>query len=428
MKIAVVGGGSTYTPELIDGLVNIEKELNITEVVLLDIKKGEEKLNILTDFAKRLLKNHKSEIRLSSTLNSREAFENADIVINQFRAGGLESRIKDEKIPLKYNLIGQETTGIGGMANGIRALEIIKKYTKEIKEVSNNAWIINFANPSGMLTEYLINHLEYKRAIGVCNVPIEFIVHLQKIFNCKKEDLFMKYYGLNHLTWIEKIMVNGEDRSDELWDNFSVNMKNIPDIDYKENFLPSIKMLMNSYIKYFYNTKEMLQSEKDDLEKEGCRGEQIVDIEKTLLEKYAEPDRMETPEELTWRGGFMYSTVATELIRDLYRGDESIHIVNTRNNGTIDDMPDDYIMEIPVKITKNGPKSIKLGSSNPMNAGLIHTIKNYERLTIKGFITGEEKYIKQAMLIHPLGPDEMELDEVWEDIKEQNREYFPDFV
>lgn len=427
MKITVVGGGSTYTPELIDGIVNIEKELNITEIVLLDIEIGKKKLEILTDFGKRLLLGHKSKIRLTSTLDSKEAFNDTDIVINQFRAGGLEGRIKDEKIPLKYNLIGQETTGIGGMANGIRALGIIKKYTEEIKDLSNNAWIINFANPSGMLTEYLINHLNYKKAIGVCNVPIEFIVHLQKIFNCTKDELFIKYYGLNHLTWIEQVLVKGKDKTQELYDNFKVNMKNIPDIDYKENFLPSIKMLLNSYNKYFYNTKEMLKSQKKEFNSTGTRGEQIVEIEEVLLKKYSEPERMITPDELSQRGGFMYSTVATELIRDLFRGDGKIHIVNTGNKGAIEDMPDNYIMEIPAKITKDGPVPVKLGISNPLNSGLIHTIKNYERLTIKGFVNNNEEYIKQAMLIHPLGPDEDVLDDVWEDIKSQNYEYFPCF-
>lgn len=427
MKVAIVGGGSTYTPELIDGLVNIEKELKISEVVLLDIRKGKEKLDILTNFSKRILKKQNSKIKLSSTLDSKKAFINADIVINQFRAGGLESRIKDEKIPLKYNLIGQETTGIGGMANGLRALKIIDQYTKEIKVLSNDAWIINFANPSGMLTEYLKNHLKYEKAIGVCNVPIEFIVNLQKMFNCKKDELFLKYYGLNHLTWIENIIVNGEDRSNELWDNFRVNMKNIPDIDYNENFLPSIKMLLNSYIKYFYNTQEMLQSQKHDINNEGCRGEQIINIEKTLLEKYSDPLRMETPEELSWRGGFMYSTVATELIRDLYLGDGKVHIINTNNNGALDDMPNDYVMEIPCKISKNRVEPIKLGITSPMNSGLIHTIKNYERLTIKGFITRNESYIKQAMLIHPLGPNENDLDQLWDELKTENQDLFPIF-
>lgn len=427
MKIVVVGGGSTYTPELIEGLVKIEDELNINKVVLLDIEEGKNKLDILHDFSGRLLNNLGSKIKLTATLNSKEAFRGADVVINQFRAGGLEGRIRDEKIPLKYDLIGQETTGIGGMANGIRALKIIEEYTNEIKALSNDAWIVNFSNPSGMLTEFLINHLNYKKAVGVCNVPIEFIVHLQKIFKCNRDELFLKYYGLNHLTWIEKIYVKGKDRSNELWDNFSVNMKNIPDIDYKDNFLPSIKMLLNSYNKYFYNTDVMLKCLKSNLESEGSRGEQIIDIEQTLLDKYMEPDRIESPEELSWRGGFMYSTVATELIRDLYKGNGNVHIVNVCNNGAISDIPEDYIMEVPCKVTSEGPKPISLGSSNPMNIGLIHTIKSYERLTIKGYITKEEKYIKQAMLIHPLGPDENDLDKVWDDLKRNNREFFPVF-
>lgn len=427
MKITIVGGGSTYTPELIDGLIQKEKELNLREVVLMDIDDGREKLGILTDFSQRLIKKSGSAIKVSSTLSPREAFRETDFVINQFRAGGLEGRIRDEKIPLKYGLIGQETTGIGGMSNGIRALAVIKEYTAIIREVGNDPWIINFANPSGMLTEYLINHLEYKKTVGLCNVPIEFVLKTKEIFECSQEDIFLKYYGLNHLSWVEDIIVKGENRSKEFWDNFKLNMKNIPDVEYGEDFLPMVQFLLNPYMKYFYNTAEMIRSEEEDLASEGTRGEQIVDIEKKLLSQYAEPDREETPEELSMRGGFMYSTVATELIRDLYTGAGTTHIVNTANRGALKDLPDDYIVEIPAVITTEGPVPADLGYTNPVTTGLIHTVKNYERLTIKGFMTGEERFIKQAMLIHPLGPDEKILNELWEELKKENGAYYPAF-
>lgn len=427
MKITVVGGGSTYTPELIEGILKIENELQIEEVVLLDIDESREKLDILTDFSKRILESNSSKIKISGTLNSIKAFKNCDFVINQFRAGGLKGRIKDEKIPLKYDLIGQETTGIGGMANGIRALSIIEKYTREIRQYGNNPWIINFSNPSGMLTEYLVNYLKYPKAIGVCNVPIEFIFHLQKIFDCSRDDLFLKYYGLNHLTWIDGIKVNGVERAKELYNNFRVNMKNIPDLDYGDEFIPEMKTLFNSYLKYFYNSKGMLNSLKGEAKNEGTRGEQIEKIEETLLKKYSEPDRVTPPEELNLRGGFMYSTVAVELIRDIYRGDSKVHIVNSRNNGALKDLPDDYIVEVPVKITSCGPEKIDLGETSLMSRGLIHTIKSYEKLVIEGYIKRDESLIKQAMLLHPLGPDEVDLNRVWEDIKKGNRKFFPVF-
>jgi 6-phospho-beta-glucosidase len=427
MKICVVGGGSTYTPELIEGFIRIEKDVNLTEVVLLDIKDGEKKLDILTNFSQRILKKQKSNIKLSSTLDAEKAIGNADIVINQFRAGCLPGRIRDEKIPLAFGLLGQETTGMGGMSNGIRAIPIIEKYTKLIKEISNNAWIINFTNPSGMLTEYIKNYLGYERCIGLCNVPIEYIVQLSEIYKCNHDEIFLKYYGLNHLSFIDDVWIKGKKRSDELWDNFEVNMKNIPDVEYEKTFPPAMGHLFNGYLKYFYNTPFMLKAERDECNREGTRGEQVQQIEKKLLELYSEADRDTPPEELSQRGGFMYSTVATELIRDLVVGSGKIHIINTPNNGALSNMPDDYIMEIPAKITKNGPKPVSMKEASKLSLGLIHTIKSYDRLVIEGCINKDENMIKQAMMVHPLGPSEPDLEPLWNRLKTANADYYPKF-
>ena len=255
MKVCVIGGGSTYTPELIEGFLKIEKQLDIKEIVMLDIKESEKKINILTDFSKRIIKRAGSKISLTSTYNAKEAVSGADVVISQMRPGCLQGRVKDEKIPLNFGLIGQETTGIGGMANGLRAMPVIEKYTDLIAKYSNDAWIVNFTNPSGMLTEFIVNKLGYKKCVGLCNVPIEFIMKSSEIFKCSRDDIFLKYYGLNHLSWIEEVWVNNKNRTNELWDNFDVNMKNIPDVEYDKSYLPTIKLLLNGYLRYFYNHK-----------------------------------------------------------------------------------------------------------------------------------------------------------------------------
>ncbi len=420
MKICIIGGGSSYTPELIEGFIHIQQDVRIDEIAMLDIPASAGKFQIVTDLAQRMLKKTGSDIQLAATLTPQEAIEGADFIIHQFRPGRLEGRITDEKIPLNYNLIGQETTGMGGMACGLRAFSLIEQYVEMAKTWSNNAWIINFTNPSGMLTEFIRNYLHYERTIGLCNVPINFLVELQKMFVCQRKDIFLKYYGLNHLSWIEQIQVNGVDRSDELWQGFQMNMKNIPDTEYEPEFIAMLKLLPNPYLRYYYQTDQMLESEIGDLNSKGTRGEVVSQVEQELFKLYADPELDKKPPQLEQRGGFMYSTVATELIRDLITDARSIHIINTRNEGAIEDFPNDYVMEIPAKITRQGPETMQLGQSHQAVTGLISTIKNFERLTIEAYTQTDENRVRQAMLIHPLGPSASQSEALWQDLKQAN--------
>ncbi|HEY9162662.1 MAG TPA: 6-phospho-beta-glucosidase [Desulfomonilia bacterium] len=427
MKICIIGGGSTYTPELIEGLIKISEHVRIREICLLDIPESERKLEILSGFSDRILKAAGSRAKLLSTYNAEEAISGADFILNQFRAGCMRGRINDEKIPLGYGLIGQETTGMGGMANGLRAMPIMEKYTSLAKKFSNNAWMINFTNPSGMMTEFIVNYLGYEKCIGLCNCPIEFVLQACIVLGCQENELLLRYYGLNHLAWVDGVFVSGKDRTSEVLENIRVNMKNIPDLEYGDNFIPMLGMLPNPYLRYFYNTSQMLKSQMEAKGKQGTRGEEILVIEEELLGLYSEPERTRPPEELSKRGGFMYSTVATELIKSIATNDGRTHIINTRNSGTIDDFPDDYIMEIPAKLTSYGPVAIPLGKAAKPTVGLISTIKNYERLTIEGHLAKDENLVKQAMLVHPLGPEEKDIDQLWNDLKAANKDYFTDF-
>ncbi len=427
MKICIVGGGSTYTPELIEGFINISKAAPVEEIYMLDIPASEEKFRIVSAFAERMIKKSGADISLAATMNAEEAFDGADYIIFQFRAGLMQGRINDELTPLEFGLIGQETTGMGGMACALRAFPIVEKYVDLARKASNNARIISFSNPSGMLTEFMLNYLNYDNCIGLCNVPIEFVLETSKSFGVRRDQVFLKYYGLNHLSWVEKVIIDGRDRTEEMWDRFKLNMKNIPETDYEPDFLQKLRLLPNPYLRYYYMTDKMLQSEYEDRDSRGTRGQVILNIEAELLELYKQKELTEKPEQLSQRGGFMYSTVATELIRDIELDAGTIHIINKRNEGAIEDFPDDYVLEIPAEIKKTKQKSMAMGKANKIVSGLIHTIKNFERLTIEGYLNRDENLIKMAMLIHPLGPTESKLEPMWKKLKEVNRDYFPEF-
>lgn len=424
MKICVIGGGSTYTPELIEGFINIQAQIQLEELWLLDLKHNEHKFGIVADFARRMVQKAHCGLALHSTFVPQEAMEGADVIIHQFRAGGLPGRIADETIPLGYDLIGQETTGMGGMACALRAFPILEQYVELAKRVSNQAWIINFSNPSGLLTEFIRNYLQYERTIGLCNYPINVLRSLQSLFACQQQDISVKYYGLNHLSWIEQVMIRGVDRTADLWQGLRLNPKNISDVPFPPEFLEQLGLLPNPYLKYFYMTDTMLQQQRDAQQAQGSRGEVVQAIETELLNLYADPRLDHKPPQLEQRGGALYSTAAAELIHDLVTDACTTHIINIRNNGAIQDLPDDYVMEIPATITRQGPAPLVLGTSHKAVSGLITTIKNFERLTIEGYLQKSEDLIRQAMLIHPLGPRLSHIEPLWQALKTANAGFF----
>jgi len=427
MKICIVGAGSTYTPELVNGLLALSGEVEIEEISLLDIEESERKLTVLSEFVRRMIGASGSPIRCTPTFDAVEAISGSDFVVFQFRVGLLDARILDETIPLDHGLIGQETTGVGGMANGLRSFPVVEKYLEWVKRNTDNAWVINFTNPSGMLTEFVVNYLHYDRCIGLCNVPIKFILKTAELLKCDRHNVLLRHYGLNHLSWVDRFIVEGVDRTHEVVQNIAVDMKNISKVAYNPDFIPNLEMLPNPYLKYYYNTRKMLEIGIEERRTTGTRGEVIRGIENQLLELYSEPDRTDPPEQLSKRGGFMYSTVATELIRSLALGDGRRHIVNTRNNGAITGFPDDYVMEITSVVGSGGPEPVELGDADPRVVGLVTTVKNHERLAIEGYLRRDERLIQHALLIHPLGPDESQLGALWSDLKRANEAWFPRF-
>lgn len=411
MKIAVIGGGSSYTPELIKGLLDISGDVQIDEVIFYDI--NEEKQKIVVDFVRRLVKDR---FRVLIAESFKDAVMDAKYVIFQFRPGGLKGREKDEGIPLKYGLIGQETTGVGGFSAALRAFPVVEEYVETVRKVSN-ATIINFTNPSGHITEFVRNYLDYEKFIGLCNVPINFIREISEMFSVNLEDVFLKYYGLNHLSFVERVFVKGQDVTEKVFENLKLKLSNIPDEDFPEWFYDSVRLLVNPYLRYYLMEKKMFKK----ITSHELRSREVMKIEEQLFEKYR--TATEIPEELSKRGGSMYSTAAAHLIRELEKDEGKIHIVNTRNNGSIENLPNDYVLEIPCYVRSGRALSISQGKGDLFALSFIHAVKMYERLTIEAYLKRSKKLALKALLSHPLGPDVEDAKDLLEEILKANSEH-----
>lgn len=431
MKIAVIGGGSSYTPELIEGFILRADKLKVDEIVLVDIEAGKEKLEIVGGLAKRMIKKSGLPIKVELTFDRIKAITNADFVLTQFRVGGLDARASDERIPLEYNVIGQETTGPGGFAKALRTIPVILDICKEIEEYSNDAWLINFTNPAGMVAEAVHKYSSVK-AIGLCNVPINMKQMAANILEVNRDDVNMSFAGLNHLVYATNVHVNGKDAMDPLIDGIiegkNMNMRNIHDAPWEEEFLKALRVLPCPYHRYYYMMDEMLAEEKESAGLRGTRAEQVKEIEKALFETYKNPSLDVKPKELEERGGSLYSEAAVSLITSIVTNDHALHTVNVPNNGTISQLPDDAVIEVTCVVTSEGPKPLQIGKLPAEIIGLIQQVKAFEQLTIEAAAAGNRQKALLALVNNPFVPSSKVAKQLLNDILEANKEYLPQFL
>lgn len=431
LKIVVIGGGSSYTPELIEGFIKRSTTLPIHEIYLVDIELGKKKLEIVGNLARRMIKKAGLTSKIHTTLNRKEAMENADFILTQLRVGGLETRIIDEKIPLEYGAIGQETTGAGGFAKALRTIPVMMEICSDIERYAPNAWLINFTNPAGIITEAVLKYTNVK-AIGVCNVPIGMIHNIAKLLDVSHERIRIDFAGLNHLVYGKRVFLDGNDVTvsviEKLMEGKSFTMKNIPDMKWDAALIKSLGVIPCPYHKYFYMTDEMLREELEQLSKgEGTRGEQVVKVEKTLFQRYEDENLDEKPEELEQRGGAYYSDVAVSLINSIYNDTGEIHTVNVLNQGGILDLPYNTVVEINAVVNRSGANPISFGKLPLEVSGLIQAVKSYESLTIEAGMTGDYDKALQALLNHPLVPSIHAAKGILKSILVQHHTYLPQF-
>ncbi|MBS4179014.1 6-phospho-beta-glucosidase [Lederbergia citrea] len=431
LKMAVIGGGSSYTPELIEGFINRYGEMPVEQVYLVDIEEGREKLEIVGALAKRMVEKAGVPIEVILTFDRREAIKDADFVITQLRVGLLEARGRDEHIPLRYNAIGQETTGAGGFAKAMRTIPVILDICKDIEELSPDAMLLNFTNPAGIITETVLKHTNVK-SIGLCNLPIGIRMQMAKLCDTDLDNVFIEMIGINHLNWTTKIVVDGIDVTKEVLSKASeakgLTMKNIPDFGWDKEFLQALGALPCSYHRYFYMKDEMLAEQLESVKTKGTRAEVVKRVEEELFELYKDPNLAIKPPQLQERGGAYYSEAALNLVSSIYNNKGDIQTVNVQNNGIIPCLPDDVSVEVNCVIDSQGAHPIQLSTEiTPQIRGLLQVVKAYEELTVQAGVTGDYDTAVQALTINPLVGSVNLAKSILDDVLAENKKYLPQF-
>ena len=399
MKIAVVGAGSTYTPELVSGLSREREAIDLRELVLHDV--DAERLDVVGSLAQRMLLHQGFEGRLELTNELDRALDGADFVLIQIRVGGQEARFQDETVPLACGCIGQETTGAGGLAKAFRTVPVVLSIAEQVRErAADGAWIVDFTNPVGIVTRALLD--AGHRAVGLCNVAIGFQRSFARWLDVEPARLVVDQVGLNHLTWVRAVHLDGDDvlprlladHGDELADG----------LELPRRLFDELGAIPSYYLRYFYAHDRVLAEQLGGTP----RAARVMEIERELLELYRDPALTEKPALLEQRGGAFYSEAAVGLVRSLASGDGAVHEVDVRNAGTLEGLADDDVVEVPARVERDEITPLPQEPLAPELLGLVQHVAAYERLAAQAAEQGDLAVARKALLAHPLiGQDEL---------------------
>ncbi|MBS5520745.1 MAG: 6-phospho-beta-glucosidase [Clostridiales bacterium] len=428
IKIATIGGGSSYTPELVDGFIRRYNTLPVRELWLVDVPEGQWKMETVAALARRMVKAAGLPIKICTTLNRSEALDGADFVTTQLRVGQLQARIKDERIPLSHGILGQETNGAGGLFKGLRTIPVIMDICRDMQKLCPDAWLINFTNPVGMVMEGIHRHTGFKKMIGLCNVPIGMHKAIAELLGRSVSEVKVYFGGLNHMVFAKQVIVEGKDVTSDvlkLWGEQSV--KNITGIAWDPDFIKTLGVLPCSYHRYYYMAKEYLEEAVEKFKKHEVRAEFVKEVEDKLFELYRDETLCEKPKLLEERGGAYYSDAACSLINSLYNDLGDIQVVNTVNGGAIPNFEADEIVEVSAVITKDGPKPVPVGELPKAVNGLIQQIKAFEVMGCDAAVSGSRSKALTALMINPLVMSQKTARIVLDELLEAHREYLPLF-
>ena len=432
MKITVVGGGSSYTPELIEGLILRHAALPMTELALVDVEAGREKVEIIAALARRMFVNKGLEqVKISVHFDPDTAISGSSFVLTQLRVGQLPARAADERLGLSHELLGQETTGVGGFAKALRTIPVMLDIAKRVERLAPDAWIINFTNPAGIVTE-AVSRYSNAKIVGLCNVPVTMHHTIADMLKLPYDKVTLRFAGLNHMVWVHEVIADGRDVTDEviemLCDGEQLSMNNIKAIPWPPALLRALKAIPCPYHRYFWQTRTMLKDELADAASgKGTRAEQVMKVEAELFELYASPQLDKKPEQLSQRGGSFYSEVALELIDALYNNLGKQMVVNTANNGAIQGLPDDAVIETNCVIDALGAHPLAFGKLPPLMNGLTQQVKDFERLTIEAAVHGDKQQALLALIANPLVADVNIAQALLEEVLESNKAWLPQF-
>ncbi|MEU4244508.1 6-phospho-beta-glucosidase [Actinoplanes sp. NPDC026619] len=417
MKLCVVGGGSTYTPELIDGILDRRASLPITEIVLID--PDERRLGVVGPFAARMIAHSGGGIDLSWGTDLRAGIAGSAFVVSQFRVGGQAARHGDELLGRRFGLVGQETTGVGGFAKALRTVPIALEIARTVAELAPDARLLNFTNPAGLVTEALLRHVPEVHTIGLCNVPWNVRAEAAEALGVPFAELSLDYVGLNHLSWVRGFTAAGQNRTADILAEARAELGKQTDDEpgLDPEVLGLLGVVPNYYLRYYYDTSGIIRHQACS----PTRASEVMKIEEQLLLRYADPALVEKPAELMERGGAYYSEAAAALMADLAGGTGDVHVVNVRNNGAVPGLPDDVVVEMPATVSPAGAVPIPTAALRPDMDALVRAVKDYELLTIEAVVSGDPEPAQLALLTHPLGPEAAAVRPLWDALREQNR-------
>jgi 6-phospho-beta-glucosidase len=420
LKVAVIGGGSTYTPELVDGFARRGERLPIDELVLFDI--SSERLDIVGGLVRRMLDHQGWPGRLVLTDDRDRTLEGADFVLIQLRVGGQAARLVDESLPPTFGVVGQETTGAGGFAKALRTVPVVLELAEAVgRRAAPNAWIVDFTNPVGIVTQALLDAGHH--ALGLCNVAINVQRALAERFGVTPDRVEIEHVGLNHLSWVRAVRVDGEDRLPGLLADDEGAAWAADHVGLSVERIRHLGAIPSYYLRYYDDTARVVASQRDGHTRAG----DVMDIEGRLLELYRDPALHEKPALLADRGGAFYSEAAAQLMASLHDGRGDVQVVDTRNDGALPDLPPDAVVEVPARIDRAGAHPLPLGPLAPELHDLVARIKAYERLAIDAATTGDRSVALAALEANPLVADRAIAEPLLGAFLAANRGYLPRF-
>ncbi|MFJ4762569.1 6-phospho-beta-glucosidase [Streptomyces diastaticus] len=396
MKLTVVGGGSTYTPELIDGFARLRDTLPLTELVLVDPDAG--RLELVGGLARRIFARQGHPGTVTTTADLDAGVEGADAVLLQLRVGGQAARQRDESWPLECGCVGQETTGAGGLAKALRTVPVVLDMAERVRRTNPDAWIIDFTNPVGIVTRALLR--AGHKAVGLCNVAIGFQRKFARLLDVAPADVHLGHVGLNHLSWETSVRIGGPDGEDVLPRLLTGHGDTIAaDLRLPRPLLDRLGVVPSYYLRYFYAHDEVV----GELRAGPSRAEKVAAMERELLELYADPTLDQKPELLARRGGAFYSEAAVDLAAALLgRGGSPFQVVNVRNDGTLPFLPDDAVIEVQAEVGPEGARPLAVRPLDPLHTGLVSHVTAYEDLALRAALEGGRDRVFAALLAHPL--------------------------
>jgi 6-phospho-beta-glucosidase len=417
MKLAVVGGGSTYTPELIDGFARLQEVLPVEELVLVD--PAADRLELVGGLARRIFARQGHSGRIVTTGDLDAGVEGADAVLLQLRVGGQAAREQDETWPLECGCVGQETTGAGGLAKALRTVPVVLDIAERVRRANPDAWIIDFTNPVGIVTRALLQ--AGHKAVGLCNVAIGFQRKFAGLLGVAPAEVHLDHVGLNHLTWETGVRLGGPEGEDVLPKLLAEHGDAVAaDLRLPRPLVDRLGVVPSYYLRYYYAHDEVVR----ELRTKPSRAAEVAQMERQLLEMYADPALDEKPALLAGRGGAYYSEAAVDLAASLLSGAGSTYqVVNTYNKGTLPFLPDDAVIEVQAAVGAEGTTPLPVAAVDPLYAGLMASVTAYEDLALEAALSGGRERVFRALLAHPLVGQYAHADALTDRLIAHNREH-----